>query len=315
MPFEGLQTVTVFGHFDFLDVADTPAAGTVTFTLKLATAFLTDVAGSQIIVPKKIVATLDDNGDFATDVPVTDDPGLSPTGFTWRCQPHILGAKNQQKSFDMEVLSGTPDGRLDLATVVPAVVAPGVVSYVLVQSFDLLAGRVTALEDAAPADGSGLPPGGHAGQTVVKLSDDPGDADWEDPAAVSGAVLITTDQTIDGNKTFLGDVLLPEGDPPTARSAVPRDFLDLAQRTVTTDTAITGADDIVKVNSASAHAVTLPDATTSLTKFFTVKNINTGTVTVGTVSGQTIDGASTYVLAARYASLDVVTDGANWEVL
>lgn len=179
MPFEGLQTVTVFGHYDLLDAADTPAQGTVTFGLKLPGAFLTDIAGSQIIVPKKIVATLDGSGDFSVAVPVTDDPNILPVGFTWRVTEHILGAKNQRKSFDIEVPLASPGGLLDLSTVAPVVAVPAVQTYVLVPAFNLLAGRVTALE----AGGSGLPAGGTAGQVVTKLSSTDGDADWENPGS------------------------------------------------------------------------------------------------------------------------------------
>jgi len=63
--------------------------------------------------------------------------------------------------------------------------------------------------------------------------------------------------------------------------------------------------------------VTLPTAVGIAGKVYTVKRTNSGanTVTVGTTSAQTIDGATTQVLVTQYTSIDVVSDGANWSIL
>jgi len=38
-------------------------------------------------------------------------------------------------------------------------------------------------------------------------------------------------------------------------------------------------------------------------------------VTVGTTNSQTIDGATTNALSTQYASIEVVLDGSNWQIV
>lgn len=58
---------------------------------------------------------------------------------------------------------------------------------------------------------------------------------------------------------------------------------------------------------------TLPAAT--LNSQVTIKNTGTGVVTVAGSGGALIDGAATAVLATQYASITVVADGTNWNVI
>lgn len=94
-----------------------------------------------------------------------------------------------------------------------------------------------------------------------------------------------------------------------------------AARTVTTKTAAytaTAADSVILADATSAATtITLPTAVGVTGKTYTVKRVNTNgnAVTVGTTSGQTIDGATTYVLASPQASVEVVSDGANWRAV
>lgn len=69
--------------------------------------------------------------------------------------------------------------------------------------------------------------------------------------------------------------------------------------------------------TGGAFTVTLPTAVGRAGKTFTVKRINSGgnAVTVGTTSSQTIDGSTTYALSSQYASVTVVSDGANWHII
>jgi hypothetical protein len=74
---------------------------------------------------------------------------------------------------------------------------------------------------------------------------------------------------------------------------------------------------IVEITTgASVITITLPSAVTSGLRY-TIKKIDsgTGTVTIATTSGQTIDGATTKVINARYASATVVSNGASWNVV
>jgi len=62
------------------------------------------------------------------------------------------------------------------------------------------------------------------------------------------------------------------------------------------------------------HTLTLPTAVGN-TNLYTVKNVGTGTVTIATTSAQTIDGSSSASLAVQYTSLDLISDGSNWNVI
>ena len=59
--------------------------------------------------------------------------------------------------------------------------------------------------------------------------------------------------------------------------------------------------------------ITLPTAVSN-TNRYTVKNTGSAVVTIATTSAQTIDGASTQTLAVS-ESLDLVSDGANWNIV
>lgn len=68
--------------------------------------------------------------------------------------------------------------------------------------------------------------------------------------------------------------------------------------------------------TGGAVTVTLPTAASITGKVYTVKRINSGSnnVTLATTGGQTIDGATTQVMTIQYTSLDVISDGSNWEI-
>lgn len=60
--------------------------------------------------------------------------------------------------------------------------------------------------------------------------------------------------------------------------------------------------------------ITLPTAVGN-TNRYTVKNVGSNTVTIATTSAQTIDGSSTASLPVANTSLDLVSDGSNWQVI
>lgn len=65
---------------------------------------------------------------------------------------------------------------------------------------------------------------------------------------------------------------------------------------------------------ATAGSDTPPMTTGDEGKTKTVQNNGTGVITIATTGGQTIEGASTYVLAAG-AEIAVYSDGANWRTI
>jgi len=85
----------------------------------------------------------------------------------------------------------------------------------------------------------------------------------------------------------------------------------------TTTSSILTTDGIVL---ASAHissiTLTLPAAHTTEGMEFIIKKVNSGnTVTVETLSGETIDGAGNKVLSTQYSFLRVVSDAGNWYII
>ncbi len=93
---------------------------------------------------------------------------------------------------------------------------------------------------------------------------------------------------------------------------------------ITAYEAKTGAYTMTKTDSTIAAdatagpvTITLPTAVGVAGRQYTVKRINGGAnaVTVATTSSQTIDGVTTYVLGSPQASVEVVSDGANWRVV
>ena len=72
------------------------------------------------------------------------------------------------------------------------------------------------------------------------------------------------------------------------------------------------SDIIILANGT--FTVTLPTPVGATGRFYTVKNTGTGTVTVATTAG-TIDGGATAVITVQYSSIDVVSDGTNWNII
>ena len=81
-----------------------------------------------------------------------------------------------------------------------------------------------------------------------------------------------------------------------------------AVRIITGSDSATSVDEVIVCNSTSALTVTLPTATGS-GQAFTIKNINTGAVTVS-VAGDTIDGVTSQILG-QWDGMDIVDVSAN----
>jgi hypothetical protein len=61
--------------------------------------------------------------------------------------------------------------------------------------------------------------------------------------------------------------------------------------------------------------ITLPTAVGN-TNRYTIKNSGIGVVSIATTSSQTIDGSSSPInINVRYVSLDLMSDGANWNII
>lgn len=111
-----LTTVTVAGTY--VNLQGTPIAGQVKFTPR---SVLIDSAYDQIIIPNTITVTLDATGSFAVALPATDDPDITPTGFTYRVEESFSGGR----TYDISIPSASAGGSINLADVVPALESSG----------------------------------------------------------------------------------------------------------------------------------------------------------------------------------------------
>jgi hypothetical protein len=69
------------------------------------------------------------------------------------------------------------------------------------------------------------------------------------------------------------------------------------------------------ITTTGTGTLTLPTAVGITGKRYTIKKTDAGTTTtIATTGGQTIDGAATQALSAQWASLTVVSTGANWVI-
>ncbi len=66
--------------------------------------------------------------------------------------------------------------------------------------------------------------------------------------------------------------------------------------------------------TANSFTVTLPTAVGIVGYKFTIKNSGSGTITLATTGGQTIDGQAVQTLT-QYQSLDVVSNNTNWIIV
>ncbi len=95
-------------------------------------------------------------------------------------------------------------------------------------------------------------------------------------------------------------------------------FAATGQTTKTADYTITTSDNFIMANATNAASltITLPTATGSTGRLYTVKRISNGAtpITLATTLGQTIDGQSTITIVTPNTSLDCVSDNTNWRL-
>lgn len=72
----------------YVSTSGAPMSGSVTFTP--APTVILDIDTGSIIAPTPIVATLDNTGSIALDLPATDDPDLNPNNFTYTVSEDLV---------------------------------------------------------------------------------------------------------------------------------------------------------------------------------------------------------------------------------
>lgn len=80
-----------------------------------------------------------------------------------------------------------------------------------------------------------------------------------------------------------------------------------------TNAGATAATDYVYLVSGTT-TLTLPTAVGN-SNLYTIKNTGSATVTIATTSAQTIDGSASATLPVQYTSIDLISDGSNWNVV
>jgi hypothetical protein len=95
-----------------------------------------------------------------------------------------------------------------------------------------------------------------------------------------------------------------------AGSGITRSINSVAVNTVAGATVLT---DYVYLVSGT-HSVTIPTAVGNSNQY-TVKNVGTGVASVNFTGGQNADGSATLSLPVQYQSVDLVSDGANWNII
>lgn len=112
------DTVIVRGRYVYLD--GTPAIGDVKFTGQVVA---TSAATDTIIVPNTIVAPLDGGGQFSVALPATNDPDVTPNGWTYTVLENLTGGGGRTYSIDVPV-SAKVSG-IDLSDVAPITPSTG----------------------------------------------------------------------------------------------------------------------------------------------------------------------------------------------
>ncbi len=74
----------------------------------------------------------------------------------------------------------------------------------------------------------------------------------------------------------------------------------------------TSLTDYVYICSGGVN-LTLPDAVGN-TNLYTIKNTSTSSVLVSTTSAETIDTSANLILPIQFTSVDLISDGSNWEI-
>jgi hypothetical protein len=279
MALGALDLVTVRGEYRWLDDSLPLAGSKVTFRAQVD---LREHSEPLIILRAPIIVNVSTvDGTFSIDLPATDDPDVTPTGFVYEVTEHIVGPDGAygRPRFNISVPLATPGGVLDLADVAPTTATTPNFSYVLASAHNTLAARVTELEEG------GVGGGPHADADHADAFDAIGTATAavnahtaaSDPHAAyllaDGTRPLTADLDLDGNKVVS-----------VADGTADQDAVTVAQL----NTAIGGL-------TGGTHPVTLGDGVSS--EFVVSHSLGTDMPTVVVVDNT--DGQYVEVLRTR----------------
>lgn len=121
-----VNTITVTGAW--MDFQATPCAGSVLFQGVRTQ----DPAHNTILVAKPITVSLDGAGHITVSLVATNDPYLSPTGWTYAVTENITGVP--ALTYNIIIDQNAAGGTVDLADLAPAVAVPATTSFISAQA-------------------------------------------------------------------------------------------------------------------------------------------------------------------------------------
>lgn len=95
---------------------------------------------------------------------------------------------------------------------------------------------------------------------------------------------------------------------------LPPNTFSISNKT-TTYTAIISDYFITGDTTSAAFTITLFTAVGNAGKELVIKNIGTKNLTIDGNASETLDGALTKILTNKYASVNLLSDGSNWNIV
>lgn len=163
----------------------------------------------------------------------------------------------------------------------------------------------------------------HLNGTIVNA--DIGPAAWIAPSKIAGTAVVQAravnadETTLTGGGALTADRTLSVKDAgitavKLATGSVTPVKLASVYQAKTATYPVTAADSVIDCTTGT-FKVTLPDAATVTGREFIVRNSGTGIITIARTSSQTVDGVNADVILAGKGFLEVVSNGASWNVL
>lgn len=157
---DAFTLIPVHGKILKADSTGTPASGTVSFRIEQP---LRDTADHVICGPTTITGTLDATGSFTVSLPATDDPDISPTGWTYAV---TVATTAWAERFRLSIPAAS-SGTLELADLAPAVNPPATVTYVLTSKVGQVGGPAGPLGPDGQIPAEQIPGGGSGGVSLA----------------------------------------------------------------------------------------------------------------------------------------------------
>jgi hypothetical protein len=133
-----LSTCTITGTY--VDLVGNPVRGSITITPQT---ILKEVTENIIIMPVRIVKTLDSTGSFTTTLPVTSDTDVAPQPFIYTIEENFTNGRTIEIALPLSIAGTTQN----LADLLPALDSAEAASYVTLDQYQALLTRYEDAED------------------------------------------------------------------------------------------------------------------------------------------------------------------------